>query len=157
MAAVAWTGNRKQTSFLKKHMLRKMSSHWDPNFKIPRKDNCAAALYEFWILFYILLLFLLEWYATAVIALSALGVLAFAAAMVTITLCYLRRPEKTPVALVSMLITKVECQQKYIQLHYILMVGAGSTVWQRGTVGVYPTAKTHLSSMFLCRSAHYTQ
>lgn len=92
------------------------------------------------------------------IALSALGVLAVAAAMVTITLCYLRRPEKTPVALVSMLMTKLEWRQfKYIQLHYILMVGAGSTVWQRGAVGVYPTAKMYLSSIFLCRSAQYTQ
>lgn len=103
-----------------------------------------------------MLLFLLEWYITAVVALSALGVLAFAAAMVTITLCYLRRPEKTPVVLVSMLITK--CQQfRYIELRYILMVEAGSTVWQRGTVGVYPTAKMYLSSIFLCRSAQCTQ
>lgn len=91
-------------------------------------------------------------------ALSALGVLAFAAATATITLCYLRRPEKTPVVLVSMLITKLECQQfKYIQLHYILMVEAGSTVWQHGAVGVYPTAKMYLSSIFLCRSAQYTE
>lgn len=47
---------------------------------------------------------------TAVVSLSVLGVLGFIAVMATITLCYLKRPEKTPFALVSMFIIELECQ-----------------------------------------------
>ncbi|XP_008285236.1 interleukin-10 receptor subunit alpha [Stegastes partitus] len=42
-----------------------------------------------------------EWFITAVSSLSVLGVLAVIAIMAAILLCYLRRPEKTPVALKS--------------------------------------------------------
>ncbi|XP_070762281.1 interleukin-10 receptor subunit alpha [Enoplosus armatus] len=42
-----------------------------------------------------------EWFIIAVSSLSFLGVLVFAAIMVTIILCYLRRPEKTPAVLKS--------------------------------------------------------
>ncbi|KAG8002011.1 Interleukin-10 receptor subunit alpha [Nibea albiflora] len=42
-----------------------------------------------------------EWFVIAVVSLSILGVLAFIAIVVMILLCYLKRPEKTPVALKS--------------------------------------------------------
>ncbi|XP_010727918.2 interleukin-10 receptor subunit alpha isoform X1 [Larimichthys crocea] len=42
-----------------------------------------------------------EWFILAVVSLSTLGVLAFVAIIVMILLCYLKRPEKTPVALKS--------------------------------------------------------
>lgn len=60
---------------------------------------------QLWVLF--LLLFLPEWYIIAVTSLSILGVLAFAAIMATILLCYLRSPEKTPAVLVSILNYKI--------------------------------------------------
>lgn len=64
-------------------------------------------------------LFLLppEWFIIAVISLSILGVLAIIAINAIVLMCYLRRPEKTPAALVSRLnyrklgiITNLYCQ-----------------------------------------------
>lgn len=65
---------------------------------------------------------------TAVVCLSVLGVLGCAAVMATITLCYLKRPEKTPVALVSMSIIEFEyqfyCECMLLKQH----INAGSCV-----------------------------